>query len=146
MPSEFAVTHRVQFSETDMAGIVHFSNYFRLMEEIEHAFFRSIGMSVVMQHDGMHIGWPRVAANCEYFGPAKFEDELELKLRIMRLGEKSFSYEVDFMLAGRRIALGKVTSVCCLIEAGGMKSIPIPAALREKIMPAASSTPDETKE
>ena len=133
MPSEFTIKHRVQFSETDMAGIMHFSNYFRLMEEVEHAFFRSIGMSVVMQHDGMHIGWPRVAANCEYFGPVKFEDELDLQLRVARLGEKSMTYEVDFLLNDRRIALGKITSVCCLIEATGMKSIPIPPALREKI-------------
>lgn len=134
MPQEFSITRRVQFSETDMAGIMHFSNYFRLMEEVEHAFFRSIGMSVVMQHEGMHIGWPRVAAGCEYFGPCRFEDELQLTLRVARLGEKSFSFEVDFLLAGRRIALGKITSVCCcLIEAGGMQSIPIPAALREKL-------------
>jgi YbgC/YbaW family acyl-CoA thioester hydrolase len=133
MPQDFTIKHRVQFSETDMAGIVHFSNYFRLMEEVEHAFFRSIGMSVVMQHDGMHIGWPRVAANCEYFGPARFEDELDLVLRIVRLGEKSLSFEVDFLLAGRRIAQGKITSVCCRIEEGGMKSIAIPEALRAKL-------------
>jgi YbgC/YbaW family acyl-CoA thioester hydrolase len=133
MPAEFSTEHRVQFSETDMAGIMHFSNYFRLMEEVEHAFFRSIGMSVVMQHDGMHIGWPRVSAGCEYFGPVRFEEVLDLNLRVARVGEKSFSFEVDFMLAVRRVALGKITSVCCQIEDAGMKSIPIPAALREKI-------------
>jgi len=113
---------------------MHFSNYFRLMEEVEHAYFRSIGMSVVMQHDGMHIGWPRVAANCEYFGPLRFEDEVTLKLRVARLGEKSFNYEVDFLLNGRRIALGKISSVCCIIGDEGMQSIPIPQALREKLL------------
>ena len=120
--ANFSIKHRVQFSETDMAGIMHFSNYFRLMEEVEHAFFRSIGMSVMMQHEGMHIGWPRVAANCEYLGPARFEDELDVTLRVTRLGEKSFTYEVDFLLAGRKIALGKITSVCCLIEDAGARS------------------------
>ena len=134
MLTEFSITRRIQFSETDMAGIMHFSNYFRLMEEVEHAYFRSIGMSVVMQHDGMHIGWPRVAANCEYFGPLRFEDEVTLKLRVARLGEKSFNYEVDFLLNGRRIALGKISSVCCIIGDEGMQSIPIPQALREKLL------------
>src|SRR5689334_19819650 len=52
MPTEFTVRHLVQFSETDMAGIVHFSNYFRWMEEVEHAFLRSLGMSVSMRHEG----------------------------------------------------------------------------------------------
>jgi len=133
MSQEYSIKRRVQFCETDMAGIVHFSNYFRYMEEVEHAYFRSLGMSVVMQHDGLHIGWPRVAAGCEYFGPVRFEDEIELNLRVVRVGEKSFNYEVDFIIAGRKTALGKITSVCCLIENGGMKAIEIPPALRAKI-------------
>ena len=133
MPTEFSIRRRVQFAETDMAGIMHFANYFRMMEEVEHAFLRSLGLSVVMHHDGINVGWPRVSAGCEYFGPVRFEDEVELRLRVVRVGEKSFSYEVDFMLVDKRVALGKTTSVCCAIEPTGMKSIPIPPALREKL-------------
>ena len=119
-----------------MAGIVHFSNYFRMMEEVEHAFFRSVGLSVAMQHDGMHVGWPRVNTSCEFFGPVRFEQEMELRLRVTRLGEKSFSYEVDFLLEGRRMALGKTTSVCCELRADGtMRSIAVPDALRAKLTP-----------
>jgi YbgC/YbaW family acyl-CoA thioester hydrolase len=134
MPTEFSIRRRVQFSETDMAGIMHFSNFFKLMEEVEHAFFRSVGLSVSMQHDGMHIGWPRVSAGCEYFEPVKFEDEIELRMRVARVGDKSFSYEVDFMMSGQRVALGKTTSVCCTIESQGMRSIAIPQAIREKLI------------
>jgi YbgC/YbaW family acyl-CoA thioester hydrolase len=134
MPTEFSITRRIEFAETDMAGIVHFSNFVRMMEEVEHAFFRSLGLSVSMQHDGMHIGWPRVAVSCEFFGPAKFEDVLELKLRIVRVGEKSLSYEVEFILQDKRVALGKTTSVCCAMESGGMKSIMIPQAIRQKLI------------
>ena len=136
MPTEFSIRRRIQFAETDMAGIVHFSNYFRMMEEVEHAFFRSAGLSVSMQHDGMHVGWPRVSVGCDFFGPVRFEQEVELKLRVVKLGEKSFSYEVDFLLDGRRAALGKTTSVCCELRPDGtMKSIPIPSAIREKLTP-----------
>src|SRR5215212_2782005 len=141
LPSEFSILRRVQFAETDMAGIVHFSNFFRMMEEVEHAFFRSVGLSVSMQHDGMHVGWPRVGVSCDYFGPVRFEQEVELRLRVTRLGEKSFSYEVDFLLDGRRMALGKTTSVCCELRPdGSMKSIPIPDALRSKLTPPDAPT------
>jgi YbgC/YbaW family acyl-CoA thioester hydrolase len=133
VPTEFTFTRRVQFAETDMAGIVHFANFYRMMEEAEHAFFRSVGLSVHMEKDGVKIGWPRVATSCEYFGAAKFEDELTLKLRVTRLGEKSLSYEVDFFLGDKRLALGKSTSVCCVMEAGAMRSIPIPPDMREKL-------------
>jgi YbgC/YbaW family acyl-CoA thioester hydrolase len=136
LPPPFSILRRIQFAETDMAGIAHFSNFFRMMEEVEHAFFRSVGLSVSMQHDGMHVGWPRVHTGCEFFGPVRFEDEVELRLRVVRLGGKSFSYEVDFLLAGKPMALGKTTSVCCELRPDGtMKSIPIPPALREKLNP-----------
>jgi YbgC/YbaW family acyl-CoA thioester hydrolase len=133
MPTEFSITRRVQFSETDLAGIMHFSNFFKMMEEVEHAFFRSVGLSVSMQHDDIHIGWPRVSAGCEFFGPVKFEDEVELKMRVVRVGDKSFSYEVEFLVKGKRVALGKTTSVCCAIDTSDMRSISIPAAIREKL-------------
>ena len=136
MPASFSIPRRIQFAETDMAGIAHFSNFFRMMAEVEHAFFRSVGLSVSMQHGGMHVGWPRVSTGCEFYGPVRFEDELELRLRVVRLGEKSLSYEVDFLLNGKQMALGKTTSVCCELRPDGtMKSIAIPAALREKLDP-----------
>jgi YbgC/YbaW family acyl-CoA thioester hydrolase len=133
MPTEFAVTHRVQFSETDMAGIVHFSNFFRWMEEVEHAFFRSVGLSVSMQHDGLHLGWPRVSVGCDFFGPVRFEDEVELRLRVTKVGEKSFNYEVDYAVVGRAVALGRTTSVCCVLDGGKMRSVAIPDAIRAKL-------------
>jgi YbgC/YbaW family acyl-CoA thioester hydrolase len=133
MPTEFSILRHVQFSETDLAGIMHFSNYFKMMEEVEHAFFRSVGLSVSMQHDDIHVGWPRVSAACEFFGPVKFEDQIELRLRVTRVGGKSFSYEVDFLVQGQRVALGKMTSVCCAIDSGALRSIAIPAAIREKL-------------
>jgi YbgC/YbaW family acyl-CoA thioester hydrolase len=134
MAAEFSIARRVQFAETDMAGVVHFSNYFRWMEEVEHAFFRSVGLSVVMQHQGREISWPRVAVGCEYFGPLRFEDELELRLRVMKVGEKSLTYEVDFLKGGTQVALGKVTSVCCAVQPqGGFTAIAIPLAIKEKL-------------
>ena len=137
MAAEFSILRRVQFSETDMAGVAHFSNYFRWMEEVEHAFFRSMGLSVAMRHQDREIGWPRVAVGCEYYGPVRFEDEIEMRLRVMKVGEKSFGYEVDFLNAGQLVAQGKVTSVCCAVQPpGGFSAIPIPPQIREKLNPA----------
>lgn len=133
MPAQHSIKRRIQFSETDMAGVVHFSNYFRMMEEVEHAFFRSLGLSVVMSHEALEIGWPRVSASCEYYGPLRFEDEVELIMRVAKVGEKSFNYEVEFLWEGRRVALGKMTSVCCEMLDQGMRSIRIPDGVRRKL-------------
>jgi YbgC/YbaW family acyl-CoA thioester hydrolase len=133
MPHEFFIRHTVQFSETDMAGVVHFSNYFKWMEMVEHAFFRSLGLSVMMTHEAVDIGWPRVACSCEYYGPARFEDELTLRLRVTKVGGKSLSYEVDFLKGETAIAKGHLTSVCVTVGDAGFKAIAIPDAMREKL-------------
>ncbi|MGB7157785.1 MAG: thioesterase family protein [Tepidisphaeraceae bacterium] len=133
MATPFSIHRRVQFAETDMAGIAHFANFLRWMEEAEHALFRSVGLSVAMHHEGSEISWPRVSVGCEYFQPVRFEDELDLRLRIVKIGEKSLSMEVDFMKGDQRVALGKATSVCCNVSGGKMRSIPIPPSIREKL-------------
>ena len=74
MPYEFKVQRRVEFSETDMAGIMHYSNFFRFMETAEHGFYRSLGFSVVMPETDPRLGWPRVHAECDYRKPLRFED------------------------------------------------------------------------
>ena len=59
MATGFRYSRRVQFSETDLAGIAHFSAYFRFMEEAEHALWRAAGLSIgAAETTG---GWPRVA-------------------------------------------------------------------------------------
>jgi len=72
MAFEFKAIRRVEFSETDMAGIVHYSNFFRYMETAEQGYFRLLGYSVVMNHSATPVGWPRVHAECDYSRPLRF--------------------------------------------------------------------------
>lgn len=138
MAADFVYRRRVQFAETDMAGVLHFSNYLRLMEECEHAFWRSIGLSV---HDcptaaGQVISWPRVAVKCEYQASARFEDELDLHFRLTRLGTKSMEFMVSFMRDGREIALASATTVCCRMNGARFEAVEIPADIRALLAPA----------
>lgn len=135
MAADFKIQRRVQFAETDMAGVLHFSNYFRLLEEVEHAFWRTLGLSVVLKDPAHDISWPRVAVRCEYFAPAHFEDLLELRLRLENLGEKSLCFEVEFWRGDQRLAIASATVVCCRMTGGAFRSIPIPPELREKLTP-----------
>src|SRR5216110_2631099 len=96
MPYEYKVRRRVEFSETDMAGIVHYSNFFRYMEAAEHEFFRSLGFSVVTMQVDPPVGWPRVHAECDYQQPLRFEDEIEIQLLVSEKRSKSLSYAFRF--------------------------------------------------
>jgi acyl-CoA thioester hydrolase len=138
MPSEFKITRRVEFSETDMAGIVHYSNFFRYMESAEHAFFRSLGFSVVTADTDPPVGWPRVHASCDYKQPLRFEDEFEVHMLVTEKKSKSLSYEFRFRKLNAvppvEIARGKLTVVCVTRDASGkMSATAIPAEIASRI-------------
>jgi 4-hydroxybenzoyl-CoA thioesterase/acyl-CoA thioester hydrolase len=130
MPDEFHYKRRVEFCETDAAGIAHFSSYFQYMEQAEHAFLRHLGTSVIAVDEAGIISWPRVNAQCDYSGPVKFEDVIDIIVRVERLGIKSVSYGFDFRLNDSPVARGQMTAVCCRIAHGNPpESMPIPSWL-----------------
>ncbi|MGE3313252.1 MAG: acyl-CoA thioesterase [Limisphaerales bacterium] len=144
MPSSFSVIRSVEFSETDMAGIMHYSNFFRFMEAAEHAFFRSIGFSVAARPGAPKVGWPRVHASCDYFRPLRFEDRVEIRMDIVEKRSKSLAYEFRFFrivesegssAAGREeVAKGRLTVVCVAHQPDGtMKAAAIPSEIADHI-------------
>jgi len=136
--SEFRANRRVEFSETDLAGIVHFSNFFRYMETVEHGFWRALGTSVVMRQYDPPLGLPRVHASCDYRRPLHFEDVLELHLRVTEKKPRSISFEIRFCRVEpgpeELVAVGKLTVVCVAKDATGvMRAVPLPAEIADRI-------------
>lgn len=118
MPTEYIYRRRVQFAETDMAGIVHFSMYFRYMEEAEHALWRSVGLQIAPP-DG-HIGFPRVAASCDFKAPLRFEEEFEVHVRVESVGRRSLRYGFTLRRGEEVLATGAMTSVSVEKRPGGV--------------------------
>lgn len=137
MPQVFQSRRFVEFSDTDMAGIAHFSAFFRYMESAEHALLRSLGLSVHHKlEDGVAVSFPRVSAACDYTSPAYCEDDLDIQVTIERLGTKSVSYAFQFYRDETPIARGKMTSVCCKLEADKPPvAMPIPDEVADKLRP-----------
>ena len=135
MPSEYRLKRRVQFYETDMAGIVHFSWFFRYMEEAEHAMWREAGLSIVGESG---VGWPRIEATCEFHRPLKFEDEFEVHLRIIGKDARTIRYEGIISREGTRIATGRIAVKCVSRRPGEtMRSMDIPAEIDSMFQVAA---------
>lgn len=161
MAEVFHHARRVEFRDTDAAGMMHFSTFFPRMEEAEHALLRSLGASVwqwrpsaegladskatasatatatLADHGAVadtagKISWPRVSARCDYRGPVRFEDMLAVEVRVARLGTSSVTYDFRFLLDERRVAEGQVTAVCCRFLPGEPpRPTPIPPWLRD---------------
>jgi acyl-CoA thioester hydrolase len=134
MPTPFRVSRFVEFADTDMAGIMHFSAFFTFMEGAEHALLRSLGFSVFNEVGGEVITFPRVAASCEFHSPARCEEVLDIGVTVRRVGTKSVTYGFAFSHQGRDVATGQMTSVCCRIPHGGEPAaIPIPDEMADKL-------------
>ncbi len=134
MRTEYRTRRKIEFADTDMAGIVHFTRFFVFMETAEHEFLRSLGTSVATEWNGNKIGWPRLSVSCQYLSPLRFEDEVDIHLWISSKGTKSLTYQFHFTHQGEDIARGEVTTVCCITNPGEkLRAIPIPEFIAEQI-------------
>ena len=141
MSAEFRLRRRVAFSETDAAGIVHFSTFFRYFEDAEHSLWREAGLSI---HSAQSpIGWPRVSASCQFQRPLRFEQEFEVAVRISEISKRTITYTADITRGGETIATGTWKIACVeKLPDGGMKSTNIPATILARLEPYVHRTSD----
>ena len=129
MASEYRLRRRVQFYETDAAGIVHFSWFFRYMEEAEHALWREAGLSIHVP--GSEYGFPRVSTSFEFHRALRFEQEFDIHIRVTAMTNKSIKYTCELTDGDTRIATGALTIVCVRHRPNEpMVSAEIPADIR----------------
>lgn len=127
---ELITSRRVEFADTDMAGIVHFARFFVFMESAEHEFWRALGTSVHTTVAGVDIGWPRVRASLDFQRPVRFEDVLDIRIRVRRKGRSSVTWGVDFSCAGEPVARGELVTACCRLRPGAApEAIAIPQSI-----------------
>jgi acyl-CoA thioester hydrolase len=139
MPA-FQTTRRVEFRDTDMAGIAHFSVFFQWMEEAEHELLRHVGLSVFAHDSQGTITWPRVSARCDYRTSIRFEETATIDLRIARLGSKSVTYACELTGPRGPLATGEMVAVCCRVLADGtLRSLAIPDEFRARLAPYAEA-------
>ena len=130
--TEFRFRRRVQFYETDVAGIVHFSWFFRYMEEAEHALWREVGLSI--HPPDSELGWPRVGASFEFQRALRFEDEIDIHLRIAEISRKTIRYECRVLKDGEQAASGTMT-IACVRKAPTMRAVEIPDEIVKRLLP-----------
>lgn len=131
---EFKSTRRIEFADTDLAGIVHFANFFRYLEATEHEFYRSLGLPLHFGGDSSH-GWPRVSARCDYKAPLRFGDEIEVHLVVREKRRRAIRYgfvvrrlSSDGDAKAAIAAFGDMTAVSVAkdAETGRMAAVAIP--------------------
>ncbi|TVR54167.1 MAG: acyl-CoA thioesterase [Puniceicoccaceae bacterium] len=143
MLSEYLIVRRVEFADTDMAGIMHFSNFFRFMEVAETDFLRAAGIEPICLEPGSVSGWPRVRASCDYHAPVRFGDEVEVHLFVKEIRIRAVCYffrfrKRDGATSAEPVARGEMVTVRATADrpGGAMQALPLDDDILARIGPA----------
>ena len=142
MACEHTSIRHVEFSETDMAGLVHFSNFFRYMETAEREFFESLGLDLISSKQSDMTGWPRVRAECKFMAPLRFGDTVEIHLAVKAVKERAIDYQFRIFRKqddGTRVQAAKahMTTVLSQLDTNGeLQSVNLPEDIRSRITEA----------
>ena len=110
---------RVAWVDTDAGGRIHFTAVFRWVEAAETALMRRLGLLE---------GWgnyPRRHSEADYLKVLVFEDDVEVRLRVERIGSTSITYAWDIAKAGEVFVQGRHT-VVHVDEEGRASELPEP--------------------
>jgi acyl-CoA thioester hydrolase len=129
---KFSARTRVGFSDTDAQGIVYYGRYLPYLDLARVEYHRKLGLL------GMEIGEPGVefvmrACTIEYHAPAVFDDELELFIRVARIGRTSATYECAAYRASDDALMVTATQTLVLVDLEERKACEIPQEFRDTI-------------
>ncbi len=127
----FKQSYRVHWVDTDIAGVMHFSNFFRYFEACEEEFFRSF-MPLTEIRDKYGIMLPRVEAHCKYEAACRFDDAIEVAMEVREVAEKTITYNFQ-VIRQRDRRLAAEGQVKCIAVNGDWKAVPLPATVAETI-------------
>ena len=133
-PFRYAAYQRVGFSETDAQGVVYYGRYMPYFDLARTEFHRHLGRANLGRND-----FAMRASIVEYHAPARFDDLLEVFVRVERIGTTSITYDhAAYRLdddddAGGDVLMATAKQTLVLIDLAGRRPVPVPEAFRERI-------------
>jgi acyl-CoA thioester hydrolase len=128
-PARVVIRRRIEWVDTDAAGIYHWTTVFRLAEAAEGALHTALGFS--RETFGAS---PRVAVSASFKKSLRFNDPVEVSLAVEAIGRTSLTYRLRLVSEGEEVAEGSLT--VAFIDRSTGRAAPWPAAIREQLATA----------
>ena len=129
-PFKLSARTRVGFSDTDAQGIVYYGRYNPYFDLARVEYLRSLGL---LRYEGAGEFVMR-ANDVEYFAPARFDDELEIHVRIARVGRTSLTYEFAAHKLPDGTLLVTAHQTLVYVDLVERKACPVPDDYRAKVL------------
>jgi acyl-CoA thioester hydrolase len=125
-PARVVIRRRIEWMDTDAAGIYHWTTVFRLAEAAEAAMHTALGIP-----NETFGACPRVSVSATFSRSLRFNDPVEVELAVESIGRSSLSYRLAIESEGERAADGSLTVV--FIDRSTGRAAPWPPAIRERL-------------
>ena len=129
----FRFPFRVRYAETDAQKMVFFGNYLTYYDTAISEYFRALGYDYANQVRDTGTDFHVVRACVDYHSPLRYDDEIEVGVRVARLGRASLSFALAIFVKGRDEPASTGEIVWVNADQSTGKSAPAPEALRKLI-------------
>jgi YbgC/YbaW family acyl-CoA thioester hydrolase len=126
-PFRYAAYSRVGFSDTDAQGVVYYGRYMPYFDLARVEYHRHIGRLELPGQFAMR------ASTVEYHAPARFDDLLEVFVRVERVGTTSVTYDHAAYLAEDDVLMAAAKQTLVLIDPADRRPMPVPDSFRDQI-------------
>jgi acyl-CoA thioester hydrolase len=128
-PFKYSAFTRVGFSDTDAQGIVYYGRYLPYFDMARVEYLRHLDL-LEQEVAGAFV---MLASDIEYHAPARFDDMLEVFIRVTRVGRTSGTYEMAAYRVDDDLLMVTAHQTLVLVDLTERKSRPIPGSIRERI-------------
>ena len=125
----FSARTRVGFSDTDAQGIVYYGRYNPYFDLVRVEYLRSLGL---LRYESAGEFVMR-ANDVEYFAPAMFDDEIEIRVRVARVGRTSITYEFAAHKLPEDTLMVTAHQTLVYVDLAARAALPIPDEYKERL-------------
>ena len=129
-PFKYSSLTRVGFSDTDAQGIVYYGRYLPYFDSARVEYHRHLDM---LDRDPQELEFVMRASSLEYLAPARFDDLIEVFIRVSRIGRTSVTYEHAAYRADDDVLMVTATQTLVLVDLDERRACPVPDWYREQI-------------
>jgi acyl-CoA thioester hydrolase len=127
-PFKYSALTRVWFSDTDAQGVVYYGRYLPYFDHARVEYHRHLG-----QLEEAGAEFVMRASQVEYHAPARFDDLIEVFVRISRIGRTSVTYECAAYRLPDDSLMVTATQTAVLVDSTERRPFPIPDGWRERV-------------
>jgi acyl-CoA thioester hydrolase len=131
-PFTFQTLLRARFTEADLQGMIHHSEFVKYLEIARIEYWRQLGIGY---REFMEMGLQFVVSKveCSYLKSIYFDEMVAIKARVCRISRTSITFDYIILNESNEPAVTASTLLVC-VRHGGAKPYPMPADYMEKLI------------